>query len=120
MELIESIRATLPDVRLGSVILFREYLNTLQKGFEQRDHNHIIAEKLKLNQTISHRFPHKILIETMIRIEDATMFVLDMIIPEDFLIPAIRIDWNFVLQDGHEYLHTYGVRERLLNHARST
>uniref|UniRef100_A0A6C0CJL1 Uncharacterized protein n=1 Tax=viral metagenome TaxID=1070528 RepID=A0A6C0CJL1_9ZZZZ len=116
MELIESIRATLPSVRLGSVILFREYLNTLQKG----DYNHIISEKLKLNQTISHRFPHKILIETMIRIEDATMFVLDMIIPEDFIIPAIRIDWDFVLHDGPEYLNTYGVRQRLLDHANST
>lgn len=110
MDLVESIRNRLQFPHLGSTQKFKEFLDVLRT----KDHQKIIAAKLDLNENIKKRFPHKELIRSMIDIEDATFFILDLVIPADFSIPSIRIDWDFALGNGPEFLNQYGVRQRLL------
>lgn len=111
---LHELQSTIQPTAFGSTLLFKEYLTKLIEALNTNNLDLLVSEKLRLNQKISTRIPHKQLIKTMIEIEDATMFVLDEIQSnsEHTNHEQIRIDWKFAL-DVSCYLNEYGVREQL-------
>lgn len=122
MEWISRMRSELnSDSKIGSVVLFGEYLNDLQECLHSNDLPKLVHAKLMLNGKIRGRFPHRQMVCTMVEIEDVTMFVLDLIMTntDQELDCNIRLDWSFALPDFRRplYLNEYGVRDALLSHS---
>jgi hypothetical protein len=112
---LHELQSNVQPTSFGSTLLFKEYLTKLIEALNTNNLDLLVSEKLRLNQKISTRIPHNQLIQTMIDIEDATMFVADEIQSnsENTLDQQIRMDWKFAL-DKSCFLNEYGVRQQLI------